>query len=323
MIWLMSILLVLGLFLLFVSSNYFVDGAIACSKIIRLSPLVIGMLVIGFATSAPEVVVSTIAAWQENSGIALGNAYGSNIANIALILGLTALMAPVLFKTAILKKELPILMGATLITVVILWDGYLSRSEGVILLLLFFFFIVSVLFEIHFSKKKLKENLNFIDQTKDINSLSGIKAIVYLVGGFFFLILSSQVIVYSGTFIAKYFGLSDFYIGLTIIALGTSLPELSSSLVAVKKGEHEMVIGNIIGSNLFNTLLVVGIAGLIYPTSIQAEVVFRDVFFMCVLTALLFVFGFSVKGSGKISRRQGFFLLCLFVLYIIGLALTI
>ena len=294
----------LGLMVLVWSADRFVDGAAATAQHFNMPPLLIGMLVIGFGTSAPEMVVSAISASQGNPGIALGNAYGSNIANIALILGVTALISPVLVHSSILRKELPILLGITLLAAYQVWDGEITRLDAILLLLVFFLVMGWM---IGSSLKKGAGTLaNGLEQELSSHNLTLKLAILWLVVGLLLLVASSRLLVWGAVEIAQGFGISDLIIGLTIVAIGTSLPELASSVAAARKGEHDMALGNILGSNLFNTLAVVGIAGVIHPLSFGPEVFSRDVMVMLFLTLALFVLGYGYKKSqGSIGRLAG------------------
>lgn len=291
---------VLGLVVLVWSADRFVEGAAATAQHFSVPPLLIGMLVIGFGTSAPEMVVSAISAAQGNPGIALGNAYGSNIANIALILGVTALISPVLVGSSILRKELPILLGITLLAAYQVWDGQITRLDAIVLLVVFFLVMGWMIWS---SLKKGADAT--VDALEQNNNLTLKLAIMWLVIGLLLLVASSRLLVWGAVEIAQGFGISDLIIGLTIVAIGTSLPELASSVAAARKGEHDMALGNILGSNLFNTLAVVGIAGVIHPLGFGPEVFSRDAMVMLFLTLALFVLGYGYKKQGYINRYAG------------------
>lgn len=291
---------VLGLVVLVWSADRFVEGAAATAQHFSVPPLLIGMVVIGFGTSAPEMVVSAISAAQGNPGIALGNAYGSNIANIALILGVTALISPVLVGSSILRKELPILLGITLLAAYQVWDGQITRLDAIVLLVVFFLVMGWMIWS---SLKKGADAT--VDALEQNNNLTLKLAIMWLVIGLLLLVASSRLLVWGAVEIAQGFGISDLIIGLTIVAIGTSLPELASSVAAARKGEHDMALGNILGSNLFNTLAVVGIAGVIHPLGFGPEVFSRDAMVMLFLTLALFVLGYGYKKQGYINRYAG------------------
>ena len=316
-----GVLLVVGLLLLLWSSDRFVDGASYTAKFFGMPPLLIGMVVVGFGTSAPEIVVSTIAALQGNSGIALGNAYGSNIANIALILGITAIIGPIRVHSAILRKELPILTFVTLVSILLLVDLYLSFWNALSLLVLFAFLVTWAIVQ------GMKRGVDALGIQTEKSLTSGLplkKSIWLLVSGLAVLILSSRVLVWAAVEVAQHFGVSDTIIGLTVVAVGTSLPELAASIIAAKKGEPDIAIGNVIGSNLFNTLAVVGIAGMIKPFAVESSTVYRDMTLMAILTISLFVIGYGFRGrKGRINRFEGFFLVFVYLIYTSYLIKTI
>lgn len=304
---------VAGLVLLVWSADRFVDGAAATARHFGMPPLLIGMVIVGFGTSAPEMVVSALAALQGNPGIALGNAYGSNITNIALILGVTALLSPITFHSQVLRKELPILSGVTLFAGWQLWSGNITRIDAFLLLLLF-----SVLmgWTIKQGMQKKDDALGAeIEEQLHEQKQSLSNALFWLIAGLLLLIVSSRILVWGAVEIAHYFGVSDLIIGLTVVAIGTSLPELASSLLAVRKGEHDIALGNVLGSNLFNTLAVVGIAGVIHPMDVAPEVFSRDFAVMAVLTVSLFLIGYGFRGQGRINRLEGLLLLLSYVGY--------
>lgn len=275
--------------------------------------LLIGMLVVGFGTSAPEMVVSAFAASQGNPGLALGNAYGSNIANIALILGLTALISPVAVHSQVLRKELPILTAVTALAAYQIWDGELTRADALVLLGVFGGLMAWTIWQ---GLRRRADALGSeIEQELEAHVMTAGRAVFWLVTGLILLIVSSRILVWGAVEIAHGFGVSDLIIGLTIVALGTSLPELASSVIAIHKGEQEIALGNVIGSNLFNTLTVVGIAGMIHPMAVAPEVFSRDMLVVAVLTVSLFVVGYGFRGLGRINRFEGAALLACYIGY--------
>ena len=310
---------ILGLIILAWSADTLVDGASALAALAGLSPLLIGMLIVGFGTSAPEMLVSAVASAQGNPGLALGNALGSNISNIALILGVAALISPIVVHSKILRRELPVLSGVTLLAVVLMLDGALSRIDAVILL---FVFGVLMVWSIRQGKNERKDTFGR-EMHKEIQShpLSLKSAVMRVVVGILLLVGSSRALVWGSMKIAMALGVSDLIIGLTIVALGTSLPELASSIAAVRKREHDLALGNVLGSNLFNTLAVVGLAALIKPFSVAPEVLTRDCTVMLLLTLSLFLFGTGFgKKQGQINRWEAALLLCVYLFYIALLA---
>jgi len=313
--------LVIGLALLVWSADLFVDGAAAVARHFGMPSLLIGMVIIGFGTSAPEMVVSALAASQGNPGIALGNAYGSNITNIALILGFTALVSPITVHSQVLRKELPVLTLVTGLAVALLWDQELSRLDAWGLLIVF----AGVMWWSIFQGLRGRGDVlaGEFEQELESHPMTLRRALLALGIGLVLLILSSRGVVWGAVEIAHALGVSDLIIGLTIVAIGTSLPELASSLIAIRKGEHDLAVGNVIGSNLFNTLAVVGIAGAIHPMTPPPEVLSRDMLVMGALTLSLFAFGYGLPDGGRISRPAGGLLVTVFAGYTGWLAYTV
>ncbi len=279
-----------GLLVLVWSADRFVDGAAALARLLGVAPLIIGMIIVGLGTSAPELVVSTLASIEGNPGIALGNAYGSNIANIAVILGFTAIMAPITVGSRIIIRELPILMVVTLLSLCLLVDGKCSRCDAAILLVAFASLLLWMLRESYRHRGDPLEQVHEQKQASQnqLSQSSMLRSIIWIVVGLVAMVVSSRFLVWGAVNIAQRLGVSDLIIGLTIIALGTSLPELASSIAAARKNQHDLVLGNIIGSNLFNTLAVVGVAGLIHPFAVSREFLHRDGVMVTAVTLLLF-----------------------------------
>lgn len=305
--------IIAGFAILVWSADRFVDGAATTAKYMGMSPLLIGMLIVGFGTSAPEMVVSAIAALDGSPGLALGNAFGSNIFNIAAILGITALIAPIVVNSSVIRKELPVLLGVTLLSGWLIWDGSISHLDAFFLLVLFFGLVA---WSIYQDRNKSPDELA-LETEQELNShpMSKNMALVWLVIGLLLLIASSRLLVWGSVNIAQQLGVSDLIIGLTIVAAGTSLPELATSIIAARKNEHDIAIGNIVGSNLFNTLAVVGIAGAISPITVASEVFTRDWTLMLGLTLLLFIFGYGIRKRGQITRLEGGILLAIYLIY--------
>ncbi|MEH6498630.1 MAG: calcium/sodium antiporter [Pseudoalteromonas distincta] len=314
--------IIAGLILLVWSADKFVGGASATATHFGMPPLLIGMLIIGFGTSAPEMVVSAIAASQGNPGLALGNAYGSNITNIALIIGLVALISPINVHSQVVRKELPILLGITLLAGYQLIDGQLSRMDAWVLLGVFFVLMGWSIFQGMRSRGDALET----DYDKELkaNAMPLRAALIWLVVGLVLLVISSRILVWGAVYIAQSLGVSDLIIGLTIVAVGTSLPELASALVAIRKNEHDLALGNVIGSGLFNTLAVVGIAAGIAPMAVESVVLYRDWVVMFALTLGLLLMCFTFKArQGRINRLEGGGLMLVYVGYTGYLAWTI
>lgn len=302
-----------GLAVLAWSADKFVLGAASVARYLGMAPLLIGMLVIGFGTSAPEMVVSTFAALDGSPELAIGNALGSNIANIGLILGVTAIVLPILVHKGILRKELPVLIAATAIAWLLMSDGTVSLADGIILLVLL---IVLVTWSVMSSRAHRGDNLAAEAAAHtEPSKLSKRAAWAWLAIGFLLLVIASRVLVWGAVEIAQSLGWSDLIIGLTVVAIGTSAPELAASLAAARKGENDLALGNIIGSNLFNTLGVIGLAAVITPITVDSAVLTRDLPMLGVMTLLLVVFAWGRMGRGRINRIEGGVLLVIWLAY--------
>ncbi|MFK5951257.1 MAG: calcium/sodium antiporter [Methylococcales bacterium] len=298
--------LIVGLLVLVVAADKFIIGTVGIAKKFGISPLLIGLTIVGLGTSAPEILVSAIASWQGKAGLAIGNALGSNIANIGLILGLTALISPLTFNSGLLKRELPILMGVSLICYFMAFDG-LGVVDGILMLLMLFTFLVWL---IRSAKKAGQKELLDDPLEQELiaempESVSETKAWMLFAFGLFGLLASSRLLVWAAVNIAEDFGVSDLVIGLTIVALGTSLPELAASISSVLKKEDDLAVGNIIGSNMYNLLAVYSLPGLIAPGPVAESVISRDFPVLLALTGVLFVFGYGLTKSGRINRLEG------------------
>jgi len=305
--------IVAGLAALVWSADRFVQGAASTAGHLGVPPLLVGMLIIGFGTSAPEMVVSAIAASEGNPGIALGNAYGSNISNIALILGVTALVSPIAVRSQVLRGELPVLAAVTGLAAWQLRDGTIDRGDAFVLLAVFGGLVAT---SIVIGLRRRRDALGVeMEQELEGHAMPLRPAVSWLLVGLVMLVISSRGLVWGAVEIARAIGVSDLVIGLTVVAIGTSLPELASSVVAARRGEHDLALGNVVGSNLFNTLAVVGIAGVIAPVTVGPEVLRRDVAVMAGLTLALFVIGFGFRGPGRINRWEGGGLVAVFLGY--------
>jgi len=321
--------IVVGLVLLVWSADRFVDGAVGVAQFFGMSTFLIGMIIVGFGTSAPEMVVSVLSAMNNSPQLALGNAYGSNIANIALILGTTALIAPVVVKKQAMVRDIPILMAMTALTVVLLMDGNVSFVDGVVLLLAFVVITAfNISMELHEKRKRKKAKLaDNADDNLPAEKVSIVKSFAWLLVGLVLLIVSSRMLVWGAVYTAQALGVSDLLIGLTIVAIGTSLPELASSIAAARRGENDLAVGNVIGSNIFNTLVVVGLASVIAPIkAADPEIMSRDVPIMIALTLLLFFIciPFKKKNGKRVSgfgRIGGALFLSLYIAYLVLLGI--
>lgn len=311
-----------GIAMLVWSADIFVEGSASLAKRCGMSSLLIGMLIIGFGTSMPELLVSVLAAIEGSPSIALGNAYGSNTANIGLILGLTALLAPISVAPGILKRELPILLVVTAICGWLLRTGSISRLDSVIMLALFVGFLIN---NIRLESGKRHNSEDATDSTRVTQRVMSVpKMILFIGGGLALLVASSRLLVVCAVKIASALGVSDLIIGLTVVAVGTSLPELASSLAAIKKNEHDLALGNVVGSNFFNTLAVVGLAGAIKPMDDKVgceaahAVLVRDYPVVMAMTVFLLLVCIPMKKHGRavITRSEGFFMLLTYIAYV-------
>lgn len=294
--------LIAGLALLVWSADRFIAGAVGLAHFFNLPPIVIGVVIVGFGTSAPELMISGFAAWHGNSGLAVGNAIGSNITNIALILGITALLTPIIVSDITLKREFPVLFAATALSWFFLSDGVLSLDNALLLLAA----LIGALFFLVYVTKKEQST---IEEPEYYQSLG--RSVMWTLIGLVLLLVSSDILVSASTDLAKVFGVSDLVIGLSVVAIGTSLPELAASVTGALKHHTDIAVGNIIGSNIFNILGVIGVPGLIITYHIPDEVFTRDLPVMLGLTILLFVFSFATrKGKGMYRMAGIIFILC-------------
>ncbi len=305
-----------GLIVLVIAADKFVVGAVSIAKNYGISPLLIGLTVVGLGTSTPEILVSAIASLQGNPGLAIGNAIGSNIANIGLILGCTALLSPLMFKSALLKRELPVLMVVSLICYFLSFDG-LGMIDSLLMLTMLVLFLTWMIA----LARKEQMNATIVDPLeKELlkempKAIPTQKAYFFFVVGLIGLLVSSRVIVWAAVNIAESFGVSDLVIGLTIVAFGTSLPELAASITSVLKKEDDLAVGNVIGSNLYNLLAVYSLPGLLAPGAVAESVIYRDFPVLLVFTGVLFILGYGLRNAGQINRVEGFGLLLAFCAY--------
>ncbi len=299
------IAVIIGLAVLVWSADTFIDGATELAVRFNMPSFLIGVLILGVGTSAPEMVVSALSAFDGSPNIALGNALGSNIMNIALVLGLSAIITPIAIRSFVIKYDMMFLLGATALVAYQLSDGKLTFNEGLVMLLAL---VVVLVAQIILSIKNHNETES--PEKQEINIK---KAIFSLIVGLILLIASSKAIVYGAVELAKLLGLSELVIGLTIVAVGTSLPELVASIVASRRGESDMALGNIVGSNLFNTLAVIGLATVIAPMPVERIIFTRDMAVVTLMTLILFVLAIFCLRQGKIYRKSGAILLFSFI----------
>ncbi len=315
-----SVQLIAGFVLLIWAADRLVAGSSALAAHFGVSPLVIGITLVGFGTSAPEMVVSAIASLEGNPALAIGNALGSNTANIGLILGVTALIYPLSIQRSTMRREFPVLLGVMAITALMMWNLDFTRLEGLILLsVLLALILVMVIYSIkHPSDNHQLEHLTEDIPVKMDNSI----AITWTIVGIVVLPISAHILVTGAVSLATLAGVSEAVVGLTIVALGTSLPELAAAAASAFKREDDLAIGNILGSNIFNLLGVLGISAFVAPMAIEAELVQRDLLVMFGMTGLLALLVWRREGVGKITRVSGGVLLAFFVIYQVAIVRT-
>ena len=297
------ILLIVGFILLIKGSDFFVDGSSNIASILKIPTLIVGLTIVAFGTSAPEAAVSITSSLSGNNALAVSNVIGSNLFNMMLIIGLCALLRELKIGRDVLNKDLPFLVVITAILsgfIIIGWS--ISRVEGIILFLL----IIGYVSYLVYSAKNTKE-AQIVDKPK----MGLLRSIIYIIGGMAGIIIGADFVVDSASYIAMAFGMSETLVGLTIVAIGTSLPELVTSLTALKKEENQLIIGNVIGSNIFNILFVLGASSIISPITINPNMLI-DVALMLVVTILFFIFG---KTQDKYDKKEGFILVALFIAY--------
>lgn len=320
--WLAILAVVVGLAILVWSADVFIDGAVALANKLNVPSFLIGVIILGLGTSAPEMIVSMLAALEGSPGLALGNAYGSNIVNIALVLGATVLISPIIIRKSIINRDMPLLLLVTAVAAWQLSDGVLSNTDGIVLIVLLVV-VLGIQIILSLREGNHEHEGDTVEETaKAEHSMAQGLGRLFL--GLLVLILSSRAIVWGAIELATLWGLSELIIGLTIVAIGTSLPELVASLSAARKGEHDMALGNIIGSNVFNTLGVVGVAALIAPITPSSIILSRDILAMGLLTLLLFAMClFAFKTKRAFGRTSGTTLVLFFVGYTVWLIQTV
>ncbi len=311
-------ILLISLVVLVWSADKFVFGASSLARNLGISPMIIGLTIVAMGSSAPEMMVAASASLQGNADTGIGNAIGSNITNIALVLGLTALLQPLKVSSSTVKREIPLILAITALAYLMLFDNYFSFIEGLILIAGFFIYIITLLvITLKRAKANPIDDPMILEAEAEVpEAVSTQWSIIWLVIGMILLPLSANFLVDSSVYIAKVFGISDLVIGLTIIAIGTSLPELAASIMSIIKKEDDLALGNIIGSNIFNILAVLSLTGLIAPGEVDENAASRDAPYMLGITLLLFIICFSRKlGYFRITRLKGALLLFTFIAY--------
>ncbi len=302
----------IGFALLAWSADRFVDGAAAIARHFRVSPMIIGLTIVSLCTSFPEMLVSAIAAWDGNSDLGVGNALGSNIANIGMVLGVTALVVPLTMHSSILKREMPVLLVVMVLALLLMVDGELGRFDGMLLLAS----LTALLWWlVHLGMQDRHDPLEE-EFAEEIPELSLSSAVIWFIIGLVVLMVSSRMVVWGSVEIARFFGVSDLVIGLTIVAIGTSLPELMASIMSVKKGEDDLAIGNVVGSNMFNILAVLSMPALIAPQTFDRSALVRDFPIMVGFTLALFLMAYVTGKRGELGRIEGGILALSFFAYL-------
>jgi len=316
---LLSIIAVfLGLGLLVWSADYFVDHAAIIARNLGISTLIIGITIIGFGTSAPEILISLFSVFDGTPDLAIGNALGSNIANIGLILGATALFIPLSFNSKLINREFPVLLLATVLIVWLLWDTRLGFVDGVLLL---GYLTLSLGYLVRFSKTDKNDPISAEIEQEIPRGVSTAQALLKTFTGIIVLVASSKLLVWGAVNIATYLGISELIIGLTIVALGTSLPELAAAIAGARRGEPELVMGNVIGSNMFNSLAVIGLPALLTDFPVSPIALSRDLPVMVGLTLFVYLLSrLPISSCCSITRTKGLALLSVFVLYQLALS---
>jgi cation:H+ antiporter len=311
--WLALGSIAVGLALLVWSADKFVDGATSIAMHLGVSTMIIGITIVGFGTSAPEILISIVAVIEDTPDIAIGNALGSNIANIGLILGVTALITPLPIAKRVLRHEFPLLLIATAVMTWCLFDGALDIIDGLLLIALL---CLMMWYLVKSHRQHPDADWGESELTDDdVKDMSFLVASGWVLSGLIIMVGSSKLLVWGATEVAHAFGISELIIGLTIVALGTSLPELAASIASIKKGEPDLAIGNVVGSNLFNSLAVIGIPATITSFSIDRLAVTRDLPVVIVITLLLYGLSRFPAASQRLTRLKGFWLLASFVIY--------
>jgi cation:H+ antiporter len=297
------VLLIVGFVFLIKGSDFFVDGASSIASLLKIPTIIVGLTIVAFGTSAPEAAVSITSSLVGNNAMAVSNVIGSNLFNMLMVIGIAALLSNLLMEKSVLEKDLPFLVGITALWAIFIFIGWdINNIEGIILLII----LLAYVYYLIRSARKSKD-ANEVEKPK----LSLPKSIIFIVVGLAGIIIGGDFVVDSASAIAMALGMSETLVGLTIVAIGTSLPELVTSITALRKGENQLVIGNVIGSNIFNILFVLGASSAISSIPLNPSMII-DVIFMIAVTILCFIFG---KTQDKYDKKEGIILIALFILY--------
>ena len=297
----MYILLIVGFILLVKGADFFVDGASSVAKLLQIPSVIIGLTVAAIGTSAPEAAVSISAGLAGNSDIALSNVIGSNMFNLLMVIGISAVICPIVTEKVILTRDIWWSLGATAVLFVMILDMEISRAEGILLLCGIITYIVILV------RSALKNRI----EGEEVKTLSPLRSVIYIIGGLAAVAIGGDLVVDNAVLIAKAIGMSETFIGLTIIATGTSLPELVTSIVAARKGDSGLALGNVIGSNLFNILFILGMASTLTPIHASGTLL-ADVGIITVSTLVVYVFG---KTGNRTNRWEGAACLAIYAAY--------
>ncbi len=302
-----------GLVLLIWGADRFVHGASAAARNLGIAPVLIGLTIVALATSAPEILVSGVAAFRGQPGLAFGNAIGSNIVNIGLVLGCVAMIRPIELKSATLRREMPALLAVSLLTVSLFLDSFLSRVDGLVLLTAL---VIVIIWMVRLGYRSAENDPMTTDYDAEIPvGVSMRAAISWLMVGLVALLIGAELLVDGSIEVARFLGVSEVVIGITMVALGTSLPELAVSLVSAIKKEYGLAIGNIVGSNIFNLLAVIGLAATISPSALAPSVLSLHIFVMVAFTLVLYAMTYDYDGKAEVSRLEGLALFSAYVAY--------
>ena len=304
---------------MFKSADQFVIGSVATAKNLNISPMIIGLTVVALGTSAPEIFVAAASSLRGEPELAVGNAIGSNIANMGMVMGITALLVPLPFKREVLRHDLPIMALVTACAGLVLYDSELTIWDGLLLIGLLVLFLLRIAFD---SKLSEPDALLDVAELDEIPEMPLSKAIMLLVLSLVFLLISAELLVYAVVYISKAMGVSELFIGLTVIAVGTSLPELVVSVTSALKGETDLAIGNIVGSNIFNILAVLSIPSFLAPTVLSQEIFWRDYGLMAGMTVAVLIFAYGIRSVARITRAEGLLLLVAWATYMVWLYYT-
>lgn len=307
------VLIMLGFVFLITGGNFLVAGSVAVARRLNVSALLIGLVLVGFGTSTPELLTSLVAVCKDSSGIAVGNVVGSNIANILLVLGTTAFLRPVPVQRKSFKRDSVFLIISTMVLIFALLWGVIGKFLGFLMCVTLAFYV----FYSYKTEKQIKNDQSIVGQKKH-TKISLLLSLAETIGGIVLTLYGAKLLVENAVLLAAVWGVDEKIVGLTVVAVGTSLPELITSIIASIKRQSELAFGNVVGSNIYNALFILGLTALFLPVKVPANVM-PDIFIMCVATLLMLIIG----RRGAVSRRAGALFLTLYIVYIIYLAQSV